>query len=44
MAEISSESHFFSGNIANMIPESPLNKIQNGTNHGAWEPPLAHGL
>ena len=27
MAEISSESHFFSGNIANMIPESPLNKM-----------------
>ena len=27
MAEISSESHFFSGNIANMIPEGPLNKM-----------------
>ena len=27
MAEISSESHFVSGNIANMIPEGPLNKM-----------------
>ena len=27
MAEISSESQFFSGNIANMIPEGPLNKM-----------------
>ena len=27
MAEISSESQFFSGNIANMIPKSPLNKM-----------------
>ena len=27
MAETSSESQFFSGNIANMIPESPLNKM-----------------
>ena len=27
MAEISCESHFFSGNITNMIPEGPLNKM-----------------
>ena len=27
MAGISSESQFFSDNIANMIPEGPLNKI-----------------
>ena len=27
MAEMSCESQFFSGNIANMIPESPLNKM-----------------
>ena len=27
MAETSGESHFFSGSIANMIPESPLNKM-----------------
>ena len=27
MAEIGSESQFFSGNIANMIPEGPLNKM-----------------
>ena len=27
MSEISSESQFFSGNIANMISESPLNKM-----------------
>ena len=27
MAEISSKSQFVSGNIANMIPESPLNKM-----------------
>ena len=27
MAEISGESQFFSGNIGNMIPESPLNKM-----------------
>ena len=35
MAEISSESQFFSGNIANMIPDwgSPE---QNGTTHGGW--------
>ena len=27
MAEIGSESQFFSGNIANVIPECPLNKM-----------------
>ena len=27
MAEISSASQFFSGNITNMIPEGPLNKM-----------------
>ena len=27
MAEIGSESQFFCGNIANMIPEGPLNKM-----------------
>ena len=27
MAEISSESQFFSSNIVNMIPEGPLNKM-----------------
>ena len=27
MAEISGESQFFSGNIANVIPEDPLNKM-----------------
>ena len=47
MAEISSESQFFfSGNIANMSPEGPLNKMvplikEHGG--GAWGPPLAHG-
>ena len=53
MAEISSESQFFSGNIANMIPEGPLNKMVPLTeDHGGggggggvtWGPPLAHGL
>ena len=50
MAEISSESQFFSGNIANMIPKSPLNKMVPLTEDhgcvwgGAWGPPLAHGL
>ena len=36
MAEISSESQFFfSGNIANMIPESPLNNmVQLTEGHG----------
>ena len=35
MAEISSESQFFfSGSIANMIPEGPLNKMV--TTHGGW--------
>ena len=45
---ISSESQFFSGNIANMIPESPLNNEQNGTTHGgSWGGGgggVAHGL
>ena len=52
MAEISSESQFFSGNIANMIPEGPLNKMLplmedhegGGGGGGARGPPLAHGL
>ena len=47
MAEISSESQFFfSGNITNMIPESPLNKMVPLTEDhgGARGPPLAHGL
>ena len=38
---------FFSGNIANMIPESPLNKMVPLTeDHGgdARGPPLAHGI
>ena len=51
MAEISSESQFFSGNIANMIPEGPLNKMVpltedhgggGGGGGGAPGPPLAH--
>ena len=46
MAEISSDSQFFSGNIANMIPESLLNKMVPLTEDhgGARGPPLAHGL
>ena len=48
MAEISSESHFFSGNIANVIPEGPLNKMvplmEDHGGGGAWRPPLAHRL
>ena len=55
MAEIGSESQFFfSGNIANMIPEGPLNKMIPLTeDHGGGGgggggvlqgPPLAHGL
>ena len=50
MAEISSESQFFSGNIANMIPEDPLNKIvpltedHGGGGWGARGPQLAHGI
>ena len=49
MAEISSESQFFfSGNIANMIPESPLYKMvpltEDHGGGGARGPPLAHGL
>ena len=43
MAEISSESQFFSGNIANMIPEGPLNKMVPLTEGARWTP-LAHGL
>ena len=36
MAKISSESNFFS-NIANMIPEGPLNKMVPLTeDHGGW--------
>ena len=45
---------FFSGNIANMIPEGPLNKMVplkedrggggGGGGGGARGPPLAHGL
>ena len=48
MAEIGSESQFFSGNIVNMIPEGPLNKMVPLTeDHGGWGargPPLTHGL
>ena len=58
MTEISSEPQFYflSGNIANMIPESPLNKMVpltedqgeggggGGGGGGSWGPPLAHGL
>ena len=38
MAEISYESHFFSGNIADMIPESSLNKMVPLTedHDGGW--------
>ena len=45
MAEISSESQFFSGNIASMIPEGPWKK--NGGTHGGsggGGRGLAHGL
>ena len=37
---------FFSGNIAIMIPESPLNKMVPlmEDRGGAWGPPLAHRL
>ena len=38
MAEMSCESHFFSGNIANMIPEGLPSK------RAARGPLLAHGL
>ena len=49
MAEIGSESQFFSGNIANMIPEGPLNEMVplsedhggGGGGGGARGPPLA---
>ena len=42
MAEMSNESQLGSGNITNMIPESPL---ENCTIHGdARGPLLAHGL
>ena len=46
MAEISSESQLFSGNIGNMIPESHLNKmVPLMEDHGVHgEPLLAHGL
>ena len=44
MAKISSESQFFSGNIANIIPEGPLNKMVPLTEDRARGPPLAHGL
>ena len=54
MAVISNESQIFSCNIANIIPESPLNKMVplmedhgdggGGGGWGAWGLPLAHGL
>ena len=50
MAEISSESQFFSGSIANMIPEGPLNKMvpltedHGGGGGGGRAPTLAQGL
>ena len=46
MAEISSESQFFSGSIANMIPEGPLNKMVPVPlmENQAQGPPLAHKL
>ena len=50
MAEMGSESQFFSGNIVFLVPESLPKKT--GTTHegswegggGAWGPLLAHGL
>ena len=50
MAEINSESQFFlSRNIANMIPESPLNKMvplmdDHMGEGGAWGHPFTHRL
>ena len=39
---------FFSGNIANIIPGSPLKKMiplmEDHGGGGAWGPPLAYGL
>ena len=41
--------NIFSGNIANIIPGSPLKKMiplmeDHGGGGGAWGPPLAYGL
>ena len=42
MAEISGESQFFSGNIANVIPEDPLNKMVPLTeDHGGGHTPVS---